>query len=75
MFQNSDHATWSLPLSQRWAKPRFLHTKVCAVVILLVGVINVPGPSFPEGSGHFIQELTLCPGAQHQLPQTLLLGS
>lgn len=67
--------TQTMPHDQRCANPRFLHTEICAVVVLLVRVINVPGPSFPEGSGHFIQELTLCPGAQHQLPQTLLPGS
>lgn len=75
MFQNSDHATWPLLLSWRCANPRFLHTKIRAVMVLLVGIINVPVPPFPEGSGHFIQEFTLCPRAQHKLPQTLLPGS
>lgn len=44
-------------------------------MVLLVGIINVPVSSFPERSGHFIEELTLRSGAQHHLSQTLLLGS
>lgn len=75
MFQKSRPCHTTTPPFLEIANPRFLHTKICAVVVLLVGVIKVPVPPFPEGSGHFIQELTLCPRAQHKLPQTLPLGS
>lgn len=43
-------------------------------MVLLVGIINIPVSSFPERSGHFIEELTLRSSAQHHLSQTLLLG-
>lgn len=54
--------------------PPPLHTKIRAIVIFLVGIIDIPIPSFPERSRHFIKEFTLRSSAQHQLPQTLLLG-
>jgi len=65
------------PLSYRDAetKPRLLQTEIRAIVVLLVGIIDVPISSFPERSGHFIKQLTLRSGAQRQLSQTLLLGS